>query len=293
MARVGLVGLGEVGRVFAEDLRMADHEIVAWDRAFGDPSSRASGNARDLALRAWGPETITGAELVVSAVTPSECTAAARAAAPYLAGEAWYFDLNSSSPAHKQEAASIVEAADGRYVEAALMSAITPRRLASPFLLGGPHASAFASVAAGYGLGDVTVVPGALGTAAATKLCRSVIVKGMEALFAEGLLAARHHGVEEPVLASLGNALPDGDWGRLAAYFLERSLRHGIRRAEEMEEAAGTVAEAGVEPLMSRACADRQAWAGGLALSASDTALAPLLDAVLAAAGPANPEEPR
>ena len=39
-----------------------------------------------------------------------------------------------------------------RYVEAALMSPIGPRRLASPFLLGGPHAADFAAVAATWGL---------------------------------------------------------------------------------------------------------------------------------------------
>ena len=80
-------------------------------------------------------------------------------------------------------------------------------------------------------------------------MCRSVIVKGLEALLAESLLTARRHGVEEAVLASLPDLFPVGDWRKLARYMISRSLQHGRRRAEEMREAARTVAEAGVEPL--------------------------------------------
>ena len=42
-----------------------------------------------------------------------------------------------------------------------------------------------------------------IGRASAAKMCRSVIVKGMEALLGESLLAARHYGVESAVLESL------------------------------------------------------------------------------------------
>src|SRR5205814_2940164 len=76
-------------------------------------------------------------------------------------------------------------------------------------------------------------------------MCRSVIIKGMEALLAESLLTARRHGVEDAVLASLQDLFPVGDWRALARYMISRSLQHGRRRAEEMREAVKTVAEAG------------------------------------------------
>ena len=103
----------------------------------------------------------------------------------------------------------------------------------------------------------------------------------MEALFAEALLAARRYGVEDAVLHSLQQLADDGDWHAQARYLLDRSLRHGRRRAEEMREAALTVADAGIDPLMSEACARRQDWAGALGLGAAGDSLAATLDAVL------------
>ena len=289
MTRVALVGLGEVGRTFAEDLRaagiVAAGTLTAWDVAFTDPASPASLNATELVLTpAPSPAAaVAGADLVVSAVTAAQCVAAAESVAASMGSGAWFFDLNSSSPGHKQAAAAAVEASGGRYVEAALMSPIGPRRLASPFLLGGPHAQAFADVAAGYGIGDVTVVADQVGRAAATKLCRSVVVKGLESLLSESLLAARVFGVERDVLDSLPNILPPADWEAVAGYFISRSLQHGRRRSEEMAEAAATVAEAGIEPHMARATVERQRWAAQFPQAVAAGSTIGMIDAVLAA----------
>jgi 3-hydroxyisobutyrate dehydrogenase-like beta-hydroxyacid dehydrogenase len=295
MTRVALIGLGEVGRTFAEDLRAAGVEdLTAYDVAFPNTTSPASRNAAELGVPTSGSaaEAASGATLVVSAVTAARCVVAAHSAAPGLGRGAWFFDLNSASPGHKRDAALAVEGAGGRYVEAALMSPIAPHRLASPFLLGGPHAADFAAVASDYRLEDVTVVSDEVGRAAATKLCRSVVVKGLESLLAESLLTARRFGVERDVLDSLPNILPPADWEAVAGYFISRSLQHGRRRSEEMEEAAATVAEAGIEPHMSRATVARQRWAAQFpeALQAGSTL--GMVDAVLAALDHAQEERP-
>ncbi len=286
MTRVALVGLGEVGRTFAEDLRSSGiRDLTVWDTAFADPTSRASRNARELGVAPSGsaPSAVAGADLVVSAVTAAQCVAAAESVATGLTGGTWFFDLNSSSPGHKRAAAAAVGAAGARYVEAALMSPIGPRRLLSPFLLGGPHAREFASAAGLFGIGDVTVVSDDVGRAAATKLCRSVVVKGLESLLTESLLAARVHGVEREVLDSLPNILPAADWEAVAGYFISRSLQHGQRRSEEMEEAAATVAEAGIEPWMSAATVERQRWAARFPQAVEAGSAIGMVDAVLAA----------
>jgi len=90
-------------------------------------------------------------------------------------------------------------------------------------------------------------------------------VKGMEALLSESLLAARKHGVEDVVLESLSDMLPHPEWRNHARYMISRALIHGKRRAEEMREVAKTVQDAGIEPLMSAACAQRQDWAWRIA----------------------------
>ena len=162
------------------------------------------------------------------------------------------------------------------------MSPIAPQRIASPIWLGGAHAREFLPIARALGFAGSAVYSDTLGEASAAKMCRSVIVKGMEALLAESLLTARRHGVEDAVLASLEDLFPiGGDWHRLARYMISRSLQHGRRRAEEMREAARTVAEAGFEPWMSEGIVARQQWAAGQASALRAEALGDLLDKML------------
>lgn len=275
---VALIGLGEVGTVLAQDI---DATVTAWDTAFADPASRASHNAARLGVPAAAdPHTaVRDADVVISAVTAAGTLAAATSVAIALRGK-WFLDVNSAAPAQKAAAARVVEDAGGRYVEAAVMSPITPKRLAAPMLLGGPHAERFAVFGASLGFSGLEPYADVVGPASATKLCRSVVVKGVEALVTESMLTARKWGVEGTVLASLSNLLPADDWEALAAYLISRSLVHGTRRAEEMREAVATVADAGIEPLMAEATARRQDIAG-LRTDAVHDDLRPMLDALL------------
>ena len=107
---------------------------------------------------------------------------------------------------------------------------------------------------------DVKVVSAQLGVASAIKMCRSVMIKGLEALVIESYAAARAYGVEDHVLPTLQETFPGIDWTQQGAYFFSRVVQHGQRRAEEMRESARTVQEAGFEPIMTRAIADKQQW---------------------------------
>ncbi|HBS36623.1 MAG TPA: NAD(P)-dependent oxidoreductase, partial [Parvularcula sp.] len=193
-----------------------------------------------------------------------------------------YFDVNSASPQTKIEAADAVEMAGGRYVEASIMSPISPRRIEAPILLGGPHAQDFEAVAKALGFRNAAFYSQERGKAAAAKLCRSVVVKGIEALISESMLAARHYGVERDVIASLDDLLPHPDWREHARYMISRTLQHGARRAEEMQEAARAIADAGVEPWMANATVMRQAFAGALDLDHHAGDLEVLVDAMRA-----------
>jgi 3-hydroxyisobutyrate dehydrogenase-like beta-hydroxyacid dehydrogenase len=266
--RIGFVGYGEVGRILVEDLRARGaSEISAYDSKLGGPAEaplREHAGRFGVRLKASHEGLAGGADLVISAVTASQAVPVAEACAPALRKEAFFLDLNSASPGAKQRAARLVDAAGGRYVEAAVMSAIGPYRIRVPMLLGGPHAAALAPLlkAAGF---DAKVASRAVGKAAATKMCRSVIIKGMEAMIIEAFTAARFHGVENEVLASLTETVPGIDWETQGSYVFERVIRHGRRRAEEMQEVAETVCEVGLDPWSARGTAHRQAWVADLA----------------------------
>jgi 3-hydroxyisobutyrate dehydrogenase-like beta-hydroxyacid dehydrogenase len=294
---IGLIGLGEVGQVLAIDLNRASGvDLCAWDRLFPLADSEPHQAAARLPfLRAASrmAEAVRD-RTVISAVTAGECLAAAVEAAQAVTPGSYYLDLNSVSPRAKVEAARAVEAAGGRYVEAAVMSPIAPQRIASPVWLGGPHAADFLPLAQSLGFTGAAVYSRTIGEASAAKMCRSVIIKGMEALLAESLLTARRHGVEDAVLTSLKDLFPVADWRKLARYMIGRSLQHGRRRAEEMREAVRTVAEAGVEPWMSRGCVERQQWAAAHAVVLDHEPLTEMLDALLARtpAPQRSPQEP-
>ena len=279
--RIALIGYGEVGQTLAADLHERGfEELTAWDIQFPQPHSVPTRALQQGHVRAAtsSAEALAGATLVLSAVTASQCVDAARVASADLAKDAWFVDLNSVAPGTKQQAARVIDAAGGRYVEAAVMAPIGPKRIASPILLGGRHAGAFVPTATALGFVGMQPYSEVVGRAAAAKMCRSVMVKGIEALLAESLLAARHYGVEDDVIASLEDLLPVGDWRALSRYMISRSLQHGTRRAEEMREAAATVRDAGIAPWMSEASVLRQDWAAARGEATSCVDLADMLD---------------
>jgi 3-hydroxyisobutyrate dehydrogenase-like beta-hydroxyacid dehydrogenase len=286
-----LLGFGEVGQILGDDLSPGtDRALRAFDLLFADADSgpsRAAATRRAISPAPSASEAATGCDLVVSVVTASEALAAARSVAPSLTAGCYYLDLNSVSPQTRRDTRDVIETAGGRFVEGAVMSPIEPRRIESPILLGGPHATGFAGPAIELGFTGSRVYSDEIGAASAVKMCRSVIIKGVEALLAESLAAARHFGAEDEVLESLGNVLPlenwrDEGWRDKARYMIARSLQHGERRAGEMREVAATVAEAGLDPHMSSATAVRQQWAAQYSHAVAAD-LPEMLDALLGA----------
>ena len=265
---IGLVGYGEVGRILAEDLRERGvGNIVACDIKQGGPDEaplRAHATQHGVRLAASHDELAGQSDLVISAVTASQAVPVAEACAASLRSGAWFLDFNSASPGAKIRAGGIVAAAGGRYVEGAVMTSIPPYRIRVPLLLGGPHAAALAPLLNALGF-EGKAGPAKLGVASATKMCRSIMIKGLEAMVIESFTAARALGVEDAVLASLAETFPGIDWEKQGAYFFQRVIQHGRRRTEEMREAAQTVREAGLEPWSAAGTAERQDWVADLA----------------------------
>jgi 3-hydroxyisobutyrate dehydrogenase-like beta-hydroxyacid dehydrogenase len=266
--RIGLVGYGEVGRILAEDLRASGvARIGAYDVKLGTAEERPlreHAAQAGVRLAASHRELAADVDLVVCAVTASQTVAVAEAWAPAIRRGTWFLDFNSASPGAKAKAAAMIDGAGGRFVEGAVMTSVPPHRIGVPLLLGGPHADALLPLLEALGFA-AKVASARLGVASATKMCRSVMIKGLEAMVIESFTAARAYGVEAPVLASLAETFPGIDWERQGTYFFQRVIQHGRRRAEEMREAAETVREIGLEPWSATGTACRQAWVADLA----------------------------
>lgn len=265
--RVGLVGYGEVGRILAEDLRARGVVVSAFDLKLATdaaPALREHAAVHGVTFADSHAALAASADLIVSAVTASQTVAVAEACAPTIGQGAFFLDFNSASPGAKQRAAALIDTAGGRYVEGAVMTSLPPYRIKVPLLLGGAAAAELSPLINALGFAS-TVASERLGVASATKMCRSVMIKGLEAMVIESFTTARHYGVEDAVIASLHETFPGIDWERQAAYFFQRAIEHGRRRSEEVREVAVTVHDAGLTPWSASGTAERQGWIADLA----------------------------
>jgi 3-hydroxyisobutyrate dehydrogenase-like beta-hydroxyacid dehydrogenase len=131
-------------------------------------------------------------------------------------------------------------------------------------LLGGQGAQIVAEQLQTLGM-NATAVSDQVGVASAIKMCRSIMIKGLEAMVIEAFTTARAYGVEDALMASLKETYPGIDWEKQGAYYFQRVIEHGRRRAEEVREVAETVREAGLTPWSAQGTAERQAWVADLA----------------------------
>lgn len=290
--RIAFLGFGEAGQAFLTGLRgkIPELDVCAYDIKATQPDTADALTvtyARNGVTGCAAPEELAGADIIFSVVTADQAgTAAAILAAANLDG-ALFLDCNSCAPQTKQSSAKLIEAAGGRYVDVAVMAPVHPGLHKTACQASGPHAPDAIAALTPLGM-SVTLAEGPVGTASMRKMLRSVIMKGMEALVLECVLAARKTGVEDTVLDSLDATYPGFDWHTRSAYMLERATTHGIRRASEMREVAKTVDALGFEPHMSRAIVEWQQIAGDLHLPPNDPDTKIRADAILAALGHAD-----
>jgi 3-hydroxyisobutyrate dehydrogenase-like beta-hydroxyacid dehydrogenase len=260
--RIAIIGFGEVGGIFGRDFSQQGIDVSVLDILFHSAESRDAmlSKAQECAVRACDnlSECLRDAELVISAVTATSALDVAREASPILRSDQFFLDINSVSPGTKRGVAAHIERKHARFVEAAVMAPVPGLRLKVPMLLGGPHAAELAPRLQSIGM-NATPVSEAIGVASAVKMCRSVMIKGMEALAVECMFAARRYGAEDAVLASLAATYPQMGWqDRLPDYLISRVAEHGKRRAAEMREVAEALRDVGIDPLMAEATAERQ-----------------------------------
>jgi 3-hydroxyisobutyrate dehydrogenase-like beta-hydroxyacid dehydrogenase len=301
---LAFLGFGEAARAFLDGWRTSPDfkaRICAYDIKTDAPNAqvrsakRADYAAAHVLGASTAAEAVAGAEAVFSVVTADQAHEAALAALPGLAKGALFFDCDSCAPQTKAHTARKVEAAGGRYVDVAVMQPVHPNLHRTPLLISGPHVEAAASALAALGM-SATIYEGPVGAASSVKMVRSIVMKGLEALICECVLAGRKAGVIETVLDSLEDTYPGFGWKKRAAYMLERMMTHGVRRAAEMREVALTVDLLGLKGEMSRACVGWQQSIGELGLRASEAELADygvLADRILAALEPASEPERR
>jgi 3-hydroxyisobutyrate dehydrogenase-like beta-hydroxyacid dehydrogenase len=262
--RIALIGFGEVGQRFGTELLATGRFTVAtYDILFNNSPAGAAlrEKARSLKIEACATASAAadGAQIVFSCVTATSAKDVADEAGTYLLPGQFFVDINSVSPETKRADADAVARSGANYVECAVMAPIAPYGIKVPILLGGKHGMALADLLNPAGM-KMEMASEIIGQASAIKMCRSIMIKGIESLAVECFLTSRRYGVEERIIASLEETFPEMDWEKLAGYLIGRVVQHGRRRAAEMREVADTERAIGLDPLMALATAERQDW---------------------------------
>jgi 3-hydroxyisobutyrate dehydrogenase-like beta-hydroxyacid dehydrogenase len=260
--RIAILGFGEAGGILGADLARTGRAVATYDLLLDEPATRGALRAKAEAAGVRpcdsAREAVSGAELVLCAVTAEQAVHAATSAAAALGAGQLFLDINSVSPAAKQGNARAIERSGADYLDAAVMASVPHDRLAVPMLIAGRRAAEVTPALRALGL-NASIISDRVGVASAVKMCRSIVIKGLEALAVESLFAARRFGAEGEVLASLERTFPGMGWqDSLPDYLVSRVAEHGRRRAAEMREVARTLEDAGLEPLMALAAARRQ-----------------------------------
>lgn len=266
--RIAFIGFGEAGQTISRGLLgEGTPAIRAYDVLFDDPANggklKRAAESLGVAIARDHADAVREADLVFLAVTASSSLEAARSCLPGLRKGQLFLDINSVSPRRKIETAALLAPTGAAYVDVAVMAPVAPYLHKVPCLIGGPGAAALAPRALALGM-KMELISAEVGQASAIKMFRSIVIKGLEALLLESMLAASEYRVEARVLASLEETFPGIDWEKLSGYMIERVVSHGKRRAAEMREVAGTLEGIGLEPIMAAATVVRQQWLADL-----------------------------
>ncbi len=266
--RLGLVGYGEIGSTLGAGLRGAGLESVAcYDKyAFDGPYAdliQARAREAGVTLVRSNGELAEASDLIFSVTPGSSSLESADAFAPVLTDRHTFVDFASATPKIKKSVADKLASSgallgDGS-IEGTPLQGYSMRMLSS-----GPAGERVRDLLVPWGM-QIEFTGPVLGTASGIKILRSVLIKGIEALTDEMLLAARQYGIDQVVLASASKTLAR-PWMDTVQSLTPSGAIHAKRRAEELEMSADAVADAGVEPIMARAVAARLRWKESLGL---------------------------
>ncbi len=277
--KVAMLGFGEAGATFAASGLFADR-TAAFDSGIPASELKKRMHACRVTHCRSNANATEHADVVLSLVTADQALNAATQTASNIRHNALYLEMNSVAPMTKHEAADAMFAAGAQCLDVAIMAPVNPAKMGVPLLVSGQTAEWGQTVLESLGFTNVRVVGTEIGQAAAIKMIRSVIVKGMEALTAEAVLAGHRAGVLDHVLTSLAP-----EWKDQADYRLDRMLVHGVRRAAEMEEVAKTLKALSVAPLMTEGTIARQRALGALGLGDVPVSMSEKIKAILDNAG--------
>ena len=255
--RLGFIGMGEAVFHIAKGLHAQGlGNIQAYDKMWNvAPQSELVVSRAEQAGVTLAPNLqslVEGVDIVICAVSANLATPLAQECLPWLRAGQIYADFNSAGPQTKMAIAEIVAPSGAQFVDGAIMGTVPGLGHKVPTLICGTGAVALADALVPYGMA-LSVLEGEAGRASASKMLRSIFMKGVVALLLETVLAGHRYGLEDDLLASIAETFASGSFDEVVNGLMARGVIHAERRAHEMEEVVATLRAAKVDATMSEA----------------------------------------
>ena len=269
MPKLGFIGFGEAPFNIAKGLKNEGfEEIFAYDKYW---DVKPQGDLIEMRSKDTGvvllpnlKELVETSDVIVSAVSANMAVPLAKEARSLLKKDQLYVDINATSPMTKEEVDKEISAVC-LFVDCAVMGPVPTYKHKVPVSVSGAGAEKFTQIMAPYGM-NITFMNAPAGSASASKMFRSIFMKGFVVLVLEMLVAAHKYRVEEDVLKSVEETLTAGPLLEVINGLVARGVIHSERREHEMTEVISTLETLGVDSLMSKATKSKLKWCTSLGL---------------------------
>jgi 3-hydroxyisobutyrate dehydrogenase-like beta-hydroxyacid dehydrogenase len=269
MVKLGFIGFGEAAFNIAKGLKGEGLDgIIAYDKFWKDaPGSELicqRATEAQVRLVPTHQELVEKSEMVVSAVSADMAVSLAKTSRPSLKPGQMYVDINATSPMTKEEIDKIISPV-ALFVDCAVMGPVPTYKHKVPVSVSGSGAKAFTDIMMPFGM-NITFMDAPAGSASASKMFRSIFMKGFVVLLLEMLTAAHKYKVEDDVLLSVKETLTAGPLLEVVNGLIGRGVIHSERREHEMDEVIATLETLKVDGIMSKATKAKLRWCTQLGL---------------------------
>lgn len=269
MVRLGFIGFGEAAFNIADGLKGEGLDgTMAYDKFWNvDPQSELINQRAEEAnvvLFSSVKELIENSDMILSAVSADMAVPLAQEAKPFLKKDQIYVDLNATSPMTK-ETVDVIISEVALFVDCAVMGPVPPYKHKVPVSVSGGGAKVFLETMVPFGM-NVTYMDAPAGSASASKMFRSIFMKGFVMLILEMLVSAHKYQVHDEVLLSVKKTLTKGPILEVINGLVGRGVIHSERREHEMDEVIATLDKLNLDGIMSKATKAKLRWCTNLGL---------------------------
>lgn len=246
--KIAILGLGEAGSHFANDLVRLGVKVVGYDP---NPIRKLDAS---IVVKATNIEAIEGVDIIFSANLSSVSIQIAEELASVLTPNQFFCEMNTSGPEKKRKIAEILKPSGVKVIDLAIMAPVPPKGIFTPLLASGEYAAEFFDKVESLNLDLKVLENSQIGDAATRKLLRSIVYKGIASVVCEAMEAGEAFGMETYIRGQISSLIGGND--EIIDRFVEGSRTHAVRRMHEMEAVIEMLEAQGIEPIVTRGTRD-------------------------------------